>query len=120
MSKAYIYNVHSHISMQMLFLVDCVWDAWVNGTCSTTCGAGQQTNMRVKLTVEAYGGTCTENSTEVVSCLDVECPGMYFSMTFDLKTPRLRLTYTIKMYIHKNIYVQFSSASGLASSLRWQ
>ena len=91
--------------MQMLFLVDCVWDAWVNGTCSTTCGAGKQTNMRVKLTVEAYGGTCTENSTEVVSCLDVECPGMYFSMTFDLKTPRLRLTYTTKMYIHKNIYL---------------
>ena len=68
-----------------IILVDCVWDAWVNGTCSTTCGAGQQTKVRVKLTEEAYGGTCTEKSTEVVSCIHVECPGMYLSTTFDKK-----------------------------------
>ena len=64
-------------------LVDCVWDAWVNGTCSTTCGTGQKTNTRVKLTEEAYGGTCTEESMVVVSCIDVECPGMYLSMSFE-------------------------------------
>ena len=64
-------------------LVDCVWDAWVNGTCSTTCGTGQQTNTRVKLTEEAHGGTCTEESTEVVSCLDLECPGTNLNMTVD-------------------------------------
>ena len=61
-------------------LVDCVWDAWVNGTCSTTCGAGQRTTTRIKLTLEAYGGTCTGESIEVVSCLNDECPGMYLSL----------------------------------------
>ena len=62
--------------------VDCVWDAWVNGTCSTTCGAGQRTKTRVKLTTEAYGGTCTGESIVVVSCLDVECPSMYLGLIF--------------------------------------
>ena len=66
-----------------IVLVNCVWDAWVNGTCSTTCGAGQQTNTRDKLTEEAYGGACSEESTEVVSCINVECPGMYLSLFFD-------------------------------------
>ena len=68
-------------------LVDCVWDAWVNGTCSTTCGAGQQTNSRVKLTEEVNGGTCTGESTEVIPCIDVECPGMHLSLEFDSKLP---------------------------------
>ena len=63
-------------------LVDCVWDAWVNGTCSTTCGDGQQNNTRIKLTEEAYGGKCSGESTDVVSCKDVECPGMYLSLNF--------------------------------------
>ena len=62
-------------------LVDCVWDAWVHGTCTgtstfngTTCGNGTQTNTRNKTLEELYGGTCTGNSTEDVSCEDVECP----------------------------------------------
>ena len=56
--------------------VDCEWAEWVEGICSTTCGTGQQNNTRVKLTEEANGGTCTGVSTELLSCLDVECPSM--------------------------------------------
>ena len=83
LSKAYSYYIHAHLCNHIfLILVDCVWDAWVNGTCSTTCGAGQQTKVRVKLTEEAYGGTCTGKSTDVVSCIDFECPGMYLRMIF--------------------------------------
>ena len=74
----YMY-IYKHI---YLVSVDCVWNAWVNGTCTTTCGDGQQTNTRVKIIEEAYGGTCTGKSTDVVSCIDVECPGMYLRMIF--------------------------------------
>ena len=57
--------------------VDCEWAEWVEGICSTTCGAGQQNNTRVKLTEETNGGTCTGESSELLSCLDVECPGKF-------------------------------------------
>ena len=69
----------------MSILVDCEWGGWVEGDCSTTCGTGQKINTRTKLIEEAYGGNCTGESTEVLSCLLVECPGMYLSLTTDKK-----------------------------------
>ena len=66
-------------------LVDCEWGGWVEGDCSTTCGTGQKINTRSKLIEEAYGGNCTGESTEALSCLVVECPGMYLSLTIDKK-----------------------------------
>ena len=68
--RMYIYVIYA-----IAILVDCEWDDWVEGDCSATCGTGQQTNTRVKLTEEANGGTCTGKSTNVTSCLVVECPG---------------------------------------------
>ena len=62
-------------------LVDCEWDDWAEGDCSTTCGAGQQNNLRVKLVEEANGGTCNGESTNVTSCLVVECPGIHLNLS---------------------------------------
>ena len=67
---------HTSIYVHIIVLVDCVWDAWVNGACSARCGHGTQTNNRTKLIKEANGGNCTGESTKVVACLGVECPGM--------------------------------------------
>ena len=64
-----IYCIYYHT------LVDCEWAKWVEGDCSTTCGAGKQNNTRSKIIEEANGGNCTGESTEVQSCLVVECPG---------------------------------------------
>ena len=61
-------------------LVDCEWGNWYEGDCSTTCGIGEQTNIRIKLVEEANGGNCTGGYTNVTSCLVVECPGMYLSL----------------------------------------
>ena len=75
----------------MSILVDCEWGGWVEGDCSTTCGTGQKLNTRIKLIEEANGGNCNGESTEVLSCLVVECPGMYLSLTIDKK-------YTLNMF----------------------
>ena len=58
-------------------VVDCEWGNWVEGHCSTTCGTGQQNNTRNKLVNEDHGGNCTGESTNVTSCVVVECPGMH-------------------------------------------
>ena len=42
----------------------------------------KKTNTRVKITEETYGGICSGEPTEVESCLDVECPGIYSIMSF--------------------------------------
>ena len=55
-------------------LVDCVWSEWVDGSCSTACGEGTQTNTRTKQIVEANGGNCTGDFTETVACLVTTCP----------------------------------------------
>ena len=58
--------------------VHCVWDEWIEGSCSATCGIGTRTNTRAKLVHESNGGTCTGYSTETVMCEDQLCPSMYF------------------------------------------
>merc|ERR1719400_2172731 len=54
--------------------VHCVWDDWVLGECSATCGAGTRTNTRVKLVEEANGGTCDGQPNEIEECQAGECP----------------------------------------------
>ena len=54
--------------------VHCVWDEWILGECSTTCGAGTRTNTRVKLVEESNGGTCDGKPTEIEGCQTGECP----------------------------------------------
>ena len=76
----YIYNASAYIICMNYIVVDCEWGAWVEGDCSTTCGNGQQTNTREKVVNEEPGGNCTGESTNVTSCVVVECPGMHSKM----------------------------------------
>ena len=73
---AYIYNARAYIICINYIVVDCEWGDWVEGDCSATCGAGQQNNTRTKLVEEAHGGNCTGESTNVTSCVVVQCLGM--------------------------------------------
>ena len=73
----HIYTIHLHKIICINDIsVDCEWGDWVEGDCSATCGTGQQNNTRTKLVEEAHGGNCTGESTNVTSCVVVECPGM--------------------------------------------
>ena len=65
----------SSITSFPVLAVDCVWDEWVRGECSTTCGSGSRLNTRVKLVEEANGGSCAGQSTETEHCNLQECPG---------------------------------------------
>ena len=40
--------------------VNCEWGNWYEGDCSTTCGIGEQTNIRIKLVEEAMEETALE------------------------------------------------------------
>ena len=61
----------------LISAVHCVWDEWMEGSCSVTCGVGTRTNTRTKLVHESNGGTCTGSSTEDVICEDQLCPSKY-------------------------------------------
>lgn len=54
--------------------IHCEWGTWTIGPCSAECGLGQRTNTRSKLVEESNGGTCTGQPTEVVECMEKECP----------------------------------------------
>ena len=81
-----MYNRHTYIICINCISVDCEWGDWVEGECSTTCGAGEQNNTRIKLVEEAHGGNCSGESTNVTSCLVVECPGMYLILPLNKKS----------------------------------
>merc|ERR1712020_514836 len=55
--------------------IHCVWNDWVSGECSATCGVGSKVNTRTKLVEEANGGSCTGQFTETEECNLQECPG---------------------------------------------
>ena len=52
-----------------------MWDEWVTGECSGTCGTGTRTNTRTKLVTESNGGSCTGLPTEIEECNANPCPG---------------------------------------------
>ena len=65
------------VQKYVFYLVDCTWDAWVIGQCSTTCGGGIQTDNREKYQEELYGGNpCEGNSTRQTVCNTNACPGI--------------------------------------------
>ena len=68
----------------LISAVHCVWDEWMEGSCSVTCGVGTRTNTRTKLVHESNGGTCTGSSTEDVICEDQLCPSKYTWCTIKL------------------------------------
>ena len=67
-----------------ILAVHCVWDDWIEGDCSATCGYGLKTNTRTKLVEESYGGNCTGEATEVSLCIDTACPSRFFSFVSHL------------------------------------
>ena len=95
----YMYDTLAYIICINSISVDCEWGNWYEGDCSTTCGIGEQTDIRIKLVEEANGGNCTGWYTNVTSCLVVECPGMYLSLTFIKKNS----TYLRSTYIYNTL-----------------
>merc|ERR1719433_1060136 len=55
--------------------VDCEQSAWIDGTCSATCGGGTMTQTRTILTAAANGGTACGPSSQSASCGNDACPG---------------------------------------------
>merc|ERR1719219_1847927 len=55
--------------------VDCEQSAWIDGTCSATCGGGTMTQTRSILTAAANGGTACGPSSQSASCGNDACPG---------------------------------------------
>ena len=51
-----------------------MWDEWVSGVCSVTCGTGTEVRTRTKLVEEDFGGTCTGQNHEIVTCDMDPCP----------------------------------------------
>ena len=64
---------------KFIFLeVDCVWDEWVVGDCSKSCGGGLLTKTRAPLVDAAHGGVnCTGDPVVSESCNVDECPGKF-------------------------------------------
>ena len=57
-------------------IVDCEWNEWIIGTCSSSCGGGTRTNTRSKNVSAEYEGDECEGTTSITeSCNVQECPG---------------------------------------------
>ena len=69
-----LFEISAQISSRAA--VDCEWDDWRIGECSKTCGGGERTNIRNKITEATDGGEeCSGTSTSTESCNTQECPG---------------------------------------------
>ena len=55
--------------------VNCEWNEWSIGSCSTSCGGGQRKKTRTKRIVENFGGSCNGLSSVTELCNTVNCPG---------------------------------------------
>ena len=68
--------------------VHCVWNDWVIGDCSVTCGEGVRTNTRTQKEAAQFGGDeCEGLASSTESCYDQDCPGIepsFFLMTDNL------------------------------------
>ena len=64
--------------------VHCVWNDWVIGDCSVTCGEGVRTNTRTQKEAAQFGGDeCEGLASSTESCYDQDCPGIepiFFSL----------------------------------------
>ena len=58
--------------------VHCVWNDWVIGVCSVTCGEGIRTNTRTQKEAAQFGGDeCEGLASSTESCYDQDCPGIF-------------------------------------------
>jgi hypothetical protein len=65
--------------------MDGFWSSWSNFTeCSTTCGKGTQTRKRTCDNPPPDGGQfCRGNDTEIIECIQPDCPGIFFTLISD-------------------------------------
>ena len=69
---------NAHFSVFLIYdIVDCEWDDWTIGNCSSSCGGGKRTNTRSKKVNAEHGGEeCDDEATSIEeSCNVQECPG---------------------------------------------
>ena len=67
----------------MLIAINCEWGNWIpTGSCSKSCGGGNQRYSRKKLVVEDLGGNCTGQALKVEKCNIKECPGNSNSLRY--------------------------------------
>ena len=69
---------NAHFSVFLIYdIVDCEWDDWTIGNCSSSCGGGTRTNTRSKKVNAEHGGEeCDDVATSIEeSCNVQECPG---------------------------------------------
>ena len=68
-------------------VVNCVWDQWIIGDCSVTCGEGTRTNTRIPKVAAQFGGDdCDGTSSSNEKCKDQECPGKNMQNSSQLMT----------------------------------
>ena len=53
--------------------MNCVWGEWKRGCCSKSCGNGVRQDVRIKMVVEANGGTCYGDPSRDMNCLLEKC-----------------------------------------------
>ena len=71
------YDVYLIVITRSIYLVDCVWDEWVTGECSKTCGHGIQTDTREEFQPALFGGlACEGEGTQQSECLIKDCPSI--------------------------------------------
>ena len=63
----------------MYCVVDCVWAAWSESTCTATCGSSIVKTKTRKKTIEASNGgsECLGKTSSTIACNVPECPGEY-------------------------------------------
>ena len=66
------------------YAVHCVWNDWVIGVCSVTCGEGIRTNTRTQKEAAQFGGVeCEGLASSTESCYDQDCPGIEPTFSLD-------------------------------------
>ena len=61
----------------LIILVNCTWNDWVFGECSTTCGIGIRVDKRTIKSEEIYGGYCDPfGDRREEKCKVADCPGI--------------------------------------------
>ena len=110
-------NSNYYSSFFSLSLVDCIWGAWVPGTCSKTCGNGILIDTRQKLQEQNFGGApCKGEPTRQTDCLIEDCPSKYIFHNSQ-KTIVLR-NYTGEIRLYKKIILLFNIQQLCSISMR--
>ena len=64
-------------------MINCEWSQWTNlGSCSQTCGSGEQIKTRHEIVDEQNRGICDGNATTKVQCNSQSCPGLNDNFQF--------------------------------------